>query len=119
MKNCQQVVAKHGLIPVNLCLLFFDGELSAVSKGLFLKVIWSSGADVLWMKIVRMDAALNNVTLLTSSNSELWKIKITLLLMQFGAWQFIENPLAVVKNSKAEEVTADMEGTWRFKIKKR
>ena len=49
-------------------------------------------------------AALKNVTLLASSNWELWKIKIKVILMHLGAWQFNENSVAVVKrdSSKAE-----------------
>ena len=46
------------------------------------------------MKIVGMDAALNNITLLTSSNWESWKIEIKVILMHFGVWKFIESPEA-------------------------
>ena len=61
------------------------------------------------MKIVGMNAALNNITLLISSNWELWKIEIKVILMHFGAWQFIENPVADVKrdSSKAEGATEE------------
>ena len=44
-----------------------------------------------------MDAALNNITLLTSSNWELWKIEIKVILMHFGAWKFIESPEAATE----------------------
>ena len=44
-----------------------------------------------------MDAALNNVTLLTSDNWELWKIDIKVILMHLGAWQFIENLVAATE----------------------
>ena len=46
------------------------------------------------MKILGMDAALNNITLLTSNDWELWKIEIKDILMHFGAWKFIESPEA-------------------------
>ena len=41
-----------------------------------------------------MDDALNNVILLTSSNWELRKIEIKVILMHFGAWKFMESPEA-------------------------
>ena len=53
------------------------------------------------MKILGMDAALNNITLLTSSNWELRKIEIKVILMHFGAWQFIENPVAATEEKLA------------------
>ena len=56
-----------------------------------------------------MDVALNNITLLTSSYWEVQKIEIKGILMHFGAWQFIENPVAAVKSNsfKVEEVTEE------------
>ena len=44
-----------------------------------------------------MDSVLNNITLLTSGNWELWKIKIKVIQMHFRAQQFIKNPVAATE----------------------
>ena len=34
----------------------------------------------------------SNLVLLTATNWEVWKVEMKVLLMHYGAWEFIENP---------------------------
>lgn len=77
-------------------VLFEDVEVKKVlSSGLFFMNFFAfpeKFAMLSWQGLMRLN---QNITLLTSSNWETCKHKVKILLLHYGTWEFVEEPVDV------------------------